>query len=152
MSPIALGLDIFLITLLLVALAVGWRLNRRLQALRDGQAGFVKAVAELNGAAARAEAGLKALRAASEDAHDALLDRIETARSLSLKLEAATFEAQRVSAASPPVTAAQPSPGPMAKPNPRLAVVRPAAKGLDEELFEDAPRTTPVRRYGGIGR
>jgi len=152
MSPIALGLDIFLITLLLVALAVGWRLNRRLQTLRDGQAGFVKAVAELDGAAARAEAGLKALRAASEDAHDALLDRIETARSLSVKLEAATFEAERVRAASAPVAATQSGLRSPTTPNSRLAIVRPAAKGLDDELFEDDPRTAPGRRYGGSGR
>src|SRR3712207_2175872 len=96
MSPISLGLDILLIGLLLVALAVGLRLNKRLKALREGQAGFIAAVGDLDAAALRAEAGLKALRAASEDTHDALLTRTETARALCAKLESAALEVERV--------------------------------------------------------
>jgi hypothetical protein len=55
----------------------------------------VKAVVELNAAADKADGALRALRAASEDAHDALLARIETARGLTLKLEKASEVAQK---------------------------------------------------------
>ena len=64
MSLIALGLDILLVGLLLAALAVGLRLNKRLKALRDSQAGFASAVRDLDAAALRAEQGLADLRAA----------------------------------------------------------------------------------------
>ncbi len=148
MSPIALGLDLLLVSLLLVALVVGLRLNKRLQALREGQAGFVRAVAELDAAAMRAEAGLKALRAASEDTHDALLTRIETARGLIAKLENATFAAERIAASAP---AAAPAPAVMAPEalsrTERAPLVRPVVRGVDEDLFEEAPR-----RAGGLRR
>jgi hypothetical protein len=94
-SPIALGLDALLALLLLLALGLGLQLNGRLKALRESQAGFAAAVLELNQAAAKAEAGLAALKAASETAHDDLLARIETARSLTTRLERASAEAQR---------------------------------------------------------
>jgi ABC-type transporter Mla subunit MlaD len=102
MSPIALGLDLLLAALLLTALVMGARLNGRLKALRGSQADFVKAVAELDQAAARAESGLADLRRATEDTHDQLLTRIETARGLIAKLERASLEAERVINAAPP--------------------------------------------------
>lgn len=95
MSPVALGLDILLMLLLIAALGVGLRLNRRLSALREGHAAFAKGVAELNAAAARAEAGLTQLRAVADETHDALLTRIETARGLITKLETAAGAADR---------------------------------------------------------
>jgi hypothetical protein len=148
MSPIALGLDLLLVSLLLVALVVGLRLNKRLKALREGQASFVHAVGELDAAAKRAEAGLKALRAASEDTHDALLTRIETARGLIAKLENAAFAAERAGAALPAVTPAVPAPAPAALSRPeRPQTARPVVRGIDEELFEEAPQ-----RAGGLRR
>ncbi|PMU07094.1 flagellar positioning protein PflI, partial [Pseudomonas sp. FW305-20] len=66
MSPVALGLDGLLITLLVAALALGLRLNARLKGLKDGQSEFAKAAQELNQAVNRAEAGLAALRQATE--------------------------------------------------------------------------------------
>jgi hypothetical protein len=90
MSFIGLALDALLIVLLGAALVMGWRLNKRLKTLRESQAGFGVAVAELNQAATRAEQGLAALRAASDEAIDLLGDRIEKARQLAQRLEKLT--------------------------------------------------------------
>src|SRR5205085_9741121 len=110
-------------------------------------------------AAARAEAALKSLRAASEDAHDQLLNRIETARALSIKLESATLEAERVRAVAATAT---PAPVALTRAESRLvsrfaeerpAVHRPAAvRGLDEDLFESEPRAVSYRRTAGDRR
>ena len=76
MSIVALGLNLLLAALLLAALAMGFRLNSRLKALKDSHEGFARAVAELDAAAARAEQGLADLRAATDEATDELADRI----------------------------------------------------------------------------
>lgn len=87
MSAVAIGMNLLLGGLLVAALIMGHRLNGRLKALRDSHAGFAKAVAELDAAAMRAEQGLADLRAATDEAHDALADRIEKARALTAKLD-----------------------------------------------------------------
>jgi hypothetical protein len=87
MSIIGLGMNLLLATLLAAALVMGWRLNRRLKALRDSHDGFAIAVRELNSAAARAEQGLSDLRAATDEAIDDLADRIDKGRALAGKLE-----------------------------------------------------------------
>jgi len=87
MSIIGLAMNLLLAGLLLAALAMGWRLNRRLKALRDSHEGFAVAVADLNTAAARAEQGLADLRAATDEAVDILGDRIEKGRTLAARLE-----------------------------------------------------------------
>jgi chromosome segregation ATPase len=87
MSIVAVALNLMLAGLLAAALAMGWRLNKRLQALRDSHDGFASAVRELNAAAARAEQGLADLRAATDEATDALGDRIHKGRDLVHKLE-----------------------------------------------------------------
>jgi hypothetical protein len=160
MSPVALGLDILLIGLLLTALALGLRLNKRLKALRAGQASFVTAVGELNQAAARAEGALVALKAASENAHDVLLTRIETARALALKLEAAAAAAETARAVAK-TASLQPAP-PLAPQRAegrldprfreleqRLSARRSSMSGgADDDLFEAAEplRTGSLRR------
>ncbi|MDP3659561.1 DUF6468 domain-containing protein [Phenylobacterium sp.] len=93
MSIIAIGLNLLLASLLAASLVLGWRLNRRLRALRDSQEGFAKAVAELDQAARRAETGLASLRAATDEATEALADRIDKARALTAKLERLTAQA-----------------------------------------------------------
>ncbi|CAN7593123.1 DUF6468 domain-containing protein [Phenylobacterium sp. LjRoot225] len=93
MSFIGLAMNVFLAVLLGAALVMGWRLNRRLKALRDSHEGFAVAVRELNMAAARAEQGLADLRAATDEAVDVLGDRIEKGRALAAKLEKITLEA-----------------------------------------------------------
>jgi hypothetical protein len=80
MSPVALILNVLLGGLLIAALALGLRLDRRLRALRDSQAGFIKAVAELDQAAARTQAGLAQWREATDEARELLHDRTEKAK------------------------------------------------------------------------
>lgn len=87
MSIIAIGMNLMLAGLITAALVLGIRLNNRLKALRDSHEGFAKAVVELDAAAQRAEQGLADLRAATDEAHDALADRIEKARALAAKLD-----------------------------------------------------------------
>src|SRR5204862_2919480 len=87
MSIIGLVLNLILVALLMVAIVVGIRLSKRLKVLRDAQEGFAGAVRDLNVAALRAEQGLAELRAATDEATDALADRIEKGRALSARLE-----------------------------------------------------------------
>lgn len=87
MTLIGIAMNLLLAGLLLAAMVVGLRLNKRLQALRDSHEGFETAVRELNVAAQRAEQGLADLRAATDEATDMLSDRIEKGRALAGKLE-----------------------------------------------------------------
>jgi hypothetical protein len=141
-SPIALGLDLILAILLVSALIVGLRLNAKLKTLQAGQAGFVKAAVELNQAAARADAGLSALRAAAEEVHDGLLSRIETARQLTARLEGAVERAPALAAAAAPPA----EPGlrmPQAGANAPIRFtprpVKSAIRDMDDDLFEAPP-------------
>jgi hypothetical protein len=114
MSIISIGMNLLLASLLVAAMVVGLRLNKRLKALKDSHEGFQVAVRELNVAAVRAEQGLADLRAATDEATDMLSDRIEKGRALAAKLErlvAAAPELPRAAApersqnrAMPPVT------------------------------------------------
>ena len=101
MSVTAIALNGLLAILLLIALVFGWRLERRLKALRDSHEGFAKAVADLDRAAQRAEQGLA--------------DRITQAKALAAQLDerldrpmvtppAASRPAARPAAESRPVT------------------------------------------------
>lgn len=83
---IGMVMDAALMLLLVCAVGFGVRLDRRLRALREGQAAFAGAVAELNQAAVRAEAALASLRAAGQET-DLLHDRIVRARELKAELE-----------------------------------------------------------------
>jgi hypothetical protein len=87
MSLVAVAMNGLLAILLIVALGFGWRLERRLKALRDSHAGFAKAVADLDNAAARAEQGLADLRAATDEASETLAVRIERAQALAAQLD-----------------------------------------------------------------
>lgn len=167
MSLVAITMNLLLMALLLVALGMGWQLNRRLKALKDSQAGFAKAVSELDGAAKRAEAGLSDLRSATAEANQVLSERIAMARDLAGKLE------DRVAAAkAAPVREAPPAPArpvdrepltlgrPVASPararlemdRARAAPLMPERQALsrrrasDDDLFEDAPLVLGARR------
>ena len=130
MSIIAIGLNLLLAGLLAAALAMGWRLNMRLKALRDSHEGFAKAVAELDAAAARAEQGLADLRAATDEATDTLADRIGKARELSAKLDRQMQGGSRLAAEAP--SRATPAPG------------RPSLR--ERDLIRDSARARePVR-------
>ena len=105
MTLIGLVMNVMLAGLLLAALAMGWRLNRRLQVLRDSHDGFEAAVRDLNVAAARAEQGLADLRAATDEATDLLSDRIEKGRKLAQTLERQTDRLERLVDNPPPARA-----------------------------------------------
>jgi hypothetical protein len=118
MSLTAIALNGLLAILLLIALAFGVRLERRLKALRDSHEGFAKAVADLDRAAMRAEQGLADLRAATDEAADTLADRITKAKALAAQLD------ERLDR---PMVTPPPSVRPAAEPRRRAALGRRAA-------------------------
>lgn len=159
MSIIGLVMNLVLAGLLFAALIMGWRLNRRLKALRDSHDGFAIAVRELNAAAARAEQGLADLRAATDEAVDELADRIDKGRALATRLQRLIDDAPATGAGRP---AAEPAGGSEeiraaerrlgallaaareTRPE-RPAIREPAAATpprrltVEDDLFEDAP-------------
>jgi len=136
MNPVTIGLDVLLALLLLTALGMGARLNGRLKALRDSHESFAKAVGELDAAALRADRALKGLHAASEEAHDSLLTRIETARGLVLKLETAGEAAQKaVLRVEESVSRAAPAPAPT------VAPATPPRRSIADLIAVHTPRT-----------
>ena len=179
MSAIAIGLNLLLAGLLSAALAMGWRLNRRLEALRDSHASFAKAVAELDAAAARAEQGLADLRAATDEATDTLADRIEKARALTTRLDRQLQGAPKLAAVpSTPLRAVAEAPDfeadvervthrlgallsgsrdPRPKPEAdmilrRETIATPHAPEFDDDLFgSDAVEAPPLRRRAARG-
>ena len=94
MSPVAFSLELLLAVLLTATLAFGFRLERKLRVLRESQEGFMRALGDLDGAAARAENGLEMLRRATEEAQGALVPRIEAAQDAARKLEQLTSDAE----------------------------------------------------------
>lgn len=104
-------MDAVLMLLLVAALGYGVRLEKRLKALREGQAAFAGAVSELNTAAARAEAALASLRASGQET-DLLHDRIVKARAVKAELEALIAKGGREAETASPSTASR-SPSPL---------------------------------------
>lgn len=159
MSLVAISMNIMLAVLLAVALIMGWRLNRRLKALRDSHEGFAAAVAELDAAARRAEQGLADLRAATDEAAETLGDRVAEARQLSTRLERQVREGPALLEAEEAERAAERRLGALLsgahelrppRPRPQFdreisPVARPArplskmARALEEDLFDAAP-------------
>ena len=154
-----------LAVLLLLALGFGWRLERRLKALKAGHVDFAKAVADLDRAAMRAATGLAELRAATDESVDLLSSRIERARELTGKLErlnddaAATVDrlatTRREPVERPPLRSAaqiEPRARKAASPAPRaerltdpVAVVENLILRLSEqERVEPAPSARPA--------
>jgi hypothetical protein len=151
MSLIGFALNGILIAMLAAALVMGLRLNRRLKALRESQAGFALAVQALNDAAARAEQGLAELRSASDEAIDLLSDRIDKGRQLAAKLEKLVQQApaaarlaeveddraqeRRLGALLAAAREARSQPERLVAREP-LARLKPA---FEDDLFDDAP-------------
>jgi hypothetical protein len=133
MSLTAIALNGLLAILLLIALAFGVRLERRLKALRDSHEGFAKAVADLDRAAMRAEQGLADLRAATDEAADTLSDRIAKAQALAAQLD------ERLNR---PMVTPPPTTRPAAEP--RASEPRPAPRPMRAPAPE-APPETPRR-------
>lgn len=153
MSLLAISMDLFLAALMIAALVMGVRLNGRLKALRSSHEGFARAIVELNDAAVRAEKGLAGLREAATETHDSLLARIETARSLSSRLDGqiqaarALIEAEGLTRRAPPVAAgADIAPAvPYIAPSPPVAEPPEAIRRLAERFGVLPPSHTSAR-------
>lgn len=154
MSVTAIALNGLLAILLLIALAFGVRLERRLKALRDSHEGFAKAVADLDRAAMRAEQGLADLRAATDEAADTLADRIAQAKALAGQLDErlnrpmVTPPPATRSAAEPRAVEPRAAPRPMRAPEPELPPETPRrlrAEDFEKLLDREAriPRDAP---------
>jgi Domain of unknown function (DUF6468) len=147
MNPISIGLNLLLAVLLGLTLWLGLRLNRRLKALKDGQAQFAAAVSELDRAAARAERGLAEIRGSGDETLELLLGRIEKGRELAVRLErlndtaGATLErAAVIAAAQAPI---EPPRATVTSLPPAIAALQklwgmPAAKTAADLSIEDA--------------
>ena len=151
MSLIALGMNGLLAVLLLVALGFGVRLDRKLKGIRDGQLAFARAVADLNEATTRAQAGLADLRAATDEATDNLGGRIARAREAADRLDKLLARADSLPVQAP---AAPPREGPEGGLAALLASVAEAAESISPApvarrerapLPERAPRPVRVR-------
>lgn len=123
MGDVGLVMDAILMLLLVAALAFGVRLEKKLSALRAGQAAFAGAVTDLNQAAARAEAALASLRVASQET-DMLHDRIVKARQLKAELEGFTERRAIQMTARPEPRAAEPVEAPVPSVDDVQALVR----------------------------
>lgn len=143
MSLIGLAMNLLLAGLLVAALGMGWRLNRRLKALRDSHDGFAVAVAELNTAAARAEQGLSDLRAATDEAVDILGDRIEKGRALAARLDRLIDHAPAPQRAPPPPSA--PHADPVAER--RLGALLAAAREARPDRYAKTERVDRPERF-----
>lgn len=75
-------LEITLALLLVACLFYCWRLDRKLSALRNGEAGIRAAAAELNAAVMQADLAIKSLRAAAQESSRDLQSRIDSAKTL----------------------------------------------------------------------
>ena len=153
MSIIALVLNLTLGGLLVAALGLGWRLERRLKSLRDSHQSFAKAVDDLDRAAARAEQGLADLRAATDEAAETLAGRIEKAKALAARLDGAIDRAPAPQSAA---RAPEPRPRPLradliledAKPRPALRPSAAVAPARPERPLPNpfaSPFSSPVR-------
>jgi Domain of unknown function (DUF6468) len=86
MSPVSFVLEIVLVLLLAACLFYCWRLEQRLAKLRNGQDGVRATVVELMQATAQAEAAVRQLRGAAQEAGQDLQEQIEDARKLTERL------------------------------------------------------------------
>lgn len=93
---LTLIMDGILGVLLIVAVLLGLRLDKKLVALRAAHEGFAKAVHDLDDAAIRAHASLKELRGHADESQDLLHGRVLAARDILHKLDTQVARAERV--------------------------------------------------------
>ena len=96
MSLVALTLNLTLGVLLVGAMMLGLRLDRRLRALRESHLSFAKAVSELDQASLRTQAGLNELKATAEGVRAELTEQLTNARGLAERLVKLTGEASSI--------------------------------------------------------
>jgi hypothetical protein len=137
MSPIALTLNLALGALLIGAMILGQRLDKRLRALRESHNSFAKAVSELDAAAERTHVGLRDLKAAAEDTHLALAGKIEAAHALSDRLSKLVIAAEAKAEALSRISADVKTPRPI--------LLRAAAEAPAPPKAQAAAPTQPIR-------
>ena len=137
MNPISIALNLLLAVMLGLTLLVGLRLNRRLNALKDSQAQFAVAVAELDRAAARAERGLADLRAAGDETLELLSGRVEKGRELATRLERLNDTARAMLDRAP-----APDVAPLAAATPASAAL-PSGIAALQKVWAPAPAAEP---------
>ena len=166
MSDIGLIMNALLGLLLVGALAVGWRLERRLKALRASHQSFAQAVEDLDRAAARAEQGLASLRAATDAAAEGLAGRIERAGHLvgrleSLTADAVAAEARLLAAAARPAPTAQADrEALLSRFSDRYGAAKPEsarapsaqATARHDLILDDEPEAAPSKPEPAVGR
>jgi hypothetical protein len=165
MSPIAIGLDGLLILLLLITLLVGLRLERRLKGLRADHAGFAKAVGELDQALARAEGGLRELKAGTAEAHSVLTARVQEAKAAAVRLDELVAKAALAPTTTPAPRREAPAPLELVRPHRAPPAEEPvqldarrevrSRARVDEDLFEAGAETDSAPRLrfaSGAGR
>ena len=86
MSPITLVIEVVLALMLAICLFYFWRLDQKLNALRTGQDGALRAAAELAQATAQAEAAVRAMRLTAQEAGRDLQARINDAKATADRL------------------------------------------------------------------
>jgi hypothetical protein len=104
-------IDGVVIALLAITIVIAVRLERRLASLRGAHGALTTMIAELNAAAARAEAGILGLKFAAESSGGALDERIKRARALgdelAILVQSGTRLADRIDAIRLTTAAAQ---------------------------------------------
>jgi hypothetical protein len=113
----SLIIDGIVIALLGATIYFAFRLDRRLQGMRNVQNELAGVIRELNIAAARAEAGIQGLKAAAESSGQQLEERIRNARHIGEELAILMKSGERAVRSIEPVhQVAAPAPRPVSRP------------------------------------
>jgi uncharacterized membrane protein YdfJ with MMPL/SSD domain len=113
----SLLIDVTVIALLGATIYFAFRLDRRLQSIRNVQNELAGVIRELNTAAARAEAGIQGLKMAAQSSGQQLEQQIHSARVVGDELAILLKSSERVGRVAETVRV-QPVPPPVARPQP----------------------------------
>jgi hypothetical protein len=113
----SLLIDVTVIALLGATIYFAFRLDRRLQSVRNVQNELAGVIRELNSAAARAEAGIQGLKMAAQSSGQQLEEQIHSARIVGDELAILLKSSERVGRVAETVRP-QPVPPPVARPQP----------------------------------
>lgn len=114
----SLLIDVVVIALLGATIYFAFRLDRRLQSVRNVQNELASVIRELNSAAARAEAGIQGLKMAAQSSGQQLEEQIHSARVVGDELAILLKSSERVGRAAETVRSQQPVAPPVSRPQP----------------------------------
>jgi len=115
----SLLIDLVVIALLGATIYFAFRLDRRLQSVRNVQNELAGVIRELNTAAARAEAGIQGLKMAAQSSGQQLEEQIHSARVVGDELAILLKSSERVGRIAETVRT-QPVPPPVPRPQPAV--------------------------------